>query len=135
MPRRSKQQTTFADLVREAKIPAPEAAAQCQPGAHGDSSFVDQTGRRYQLTEPSIDAPTAQRAAAAGALIVWDPCGCGGYCGYQWLDPEQARKLGSVLPRIRNTKRRRGCIALYADDNGRELMLVEESVTWGSTIS
>ena len=135
MTRRSKHDKTFADLVREAKVPAPEGEAACPPGAHGDDCFVDLVGEHYRLIDDSIDAPRAQRAAAAGALIVWDPCACGGYCGYQWLDPEQTRQLGSALPRIRNTKKRRGRIALYRNDRACKLLLVEESVVWGSTIS
>lgn len=122
-------------MVRDVQDSAPDGEATCQPGAHGDGRFVYQKGRTYRLTDPSIDPPTAQRAAAAGAVVVWDPCGGGGYCGYQWLDAEQRSTLGSVLPRIRNTKKRRGRIALYEDDSGDAPLLVEESVTWGAAIS
>ena len=123
-------------MVRDVQAAtAPDAAVPRQPGAHGDSLFVDQDGRPYHLADPSVDASSAQRAAAAGALVVWDPCGCGGYCGYEWLDAEQRSGLGSVVPRIRNTKKRRGRIALYTGEHGGALLLVEESVTWGSTIS
>ncbi len=135
MGRRPQQQKTFADLVREVETRVPDAPAALAPGLHGDEEFVDQAGRRYRLTAPSVDQPTAQRAAAGGAVVVWDPCGCGGYCGYEWLDPAQVRHLSSALPQVRNTKRHRGCIALYTDEAGGELLLVEGSVIWGSTIA
>ena len=115
-------------MVRDVQAAtAPDVAVARHPGAHGDSLFVDQDGRPYRLADPSIDASSAQRAAAAGALVVWDPCGCGGYCGYEWLDAEQRSGLGSVVPR--------GRIALYTGEHGGALLFVEESVTWGSTIT
>jgi hypothetical protein len=120
---------TFADIVAEVESAPPPQERSA--GYYGDT-VVDAAGNVYGLTASDIDAARARELAATGAVVIWDDCGCGGYCGLEWLDAAEVRALvASGPPDILHKKRRRGSIAAYATDDGRPLLYVEDAVRWG----
>ena len=74
-------------LDQDATTPPPP-----RPGLHGPAQLVDREGRTYAAVE-AISAKRAQELAQAGAAIVYDPCGCGGYCGLTWFDPQDVNRM------------------------------------------
>ena len=109
---------------------------QTQPGFQADGSVVAPDGRTYRSSARDISAADAFTAAAAGARVAWDPCGCGGYCGLTWFDEaDVARMVTAGRPQIRRTKKARGAISEYRSDHGRVLLLAEEAVRWGSFLA
>ena len=130
----SKKAPSFAEIVASTKAAPSTDPAPLRVGHQTNGTFVDRDGHVYSLVEDSIDGARAQAAAADGATIVWDPCGCGGACGFQWIDGTAARRLGSVTPKIADTKRRKGSVGLWQSDKGTTLLLLEDAVSWGNEI-
>ncbi len=102
MAKRRSQQS-FADIVREVQSapepPEPERA----PGLYVDE-FVDRDNRHYVLVNEDVSEDGAFEAAETGALVVWDPCGCGGHCGMQWFTADDVRRMtASGKPTISRT--------------------------------
>jgi hypothetical protein len=63
---------------------------------------------------------------------VWDPCACGGYCGFTWYTPNDiADMVASGQPMIRNNKRHIGNISEWCSDADDVLLIAEEYVRWG----
>src|SRR3954449_2549772 len=124
------QRATFADVVRgleqEARTPPPP-----RPGLHGPTQLVDREGRTYAAVE-AVSAKRAQELAQAGAAIVYDPCGCRGYCGLTWFDPEDVHRMVAAGPPT--IGRRRGCITEWRAEGGEIYLLVEDDVKWGDVL-
>lgn len=134
MAKRPERQT-FADIVRDVESSPSEDAEPRTPGFYDDDVFVDAEGRRYELVDESVGASRAYDAAKGGARVVWDPCGCGGACGMEWFSDDQvARMVATGPPEIRKTKRKRGSISEWRDDQGQSLLIAEDAVRWGDLL-
>lgn len=78
-----------------------------------------------------LDPTAARRLVREGALVAWDPCGCGGACGLTWLDDEARRRLSDNTPEVRPSKRYEGALVRWQDANGRDLLVVRGPIQWG----
>jgi len=122
------QRKPFADVVQEIRDqPAPRA-----PEFGG---VVDPSGVRWVPSKPSISATEAHGLAQAGAAVAWDPCGCGGHCGFTWFSvSEVARLVAAGTPTVRNTKRHQGNLSLWLSGQDRVLVVAEDAVRWGDLL-
>jgi hypothetical protein len=110
---------------------APEA-----PGIRANGRVITPEQRAYVQVARDISSAAAFDAAAAGARLAWDPCGCNGYCGLSWFDEaEVARLVASGRPTIRRTKKADGSISAYRSEDGRVLLLAEQDVRWGDALA
>lgn len=119
---------TFAEVVRE---------VEQQPVApvRDYSGVVDPGGTRWHQHLAEISPARALDLAREGASIAGDPCGCGGYCGFDWYGPEDvARMLLAGTPKVRRTKRRQGNISEWINADGGVLVVLEDAVEWGGVI-
>ncbi|WP_421732449.1 hypothetical protein [Cellulomonas sp.] len=132
-----RRQPSFSEIVDAVKAtPATPDPGADKPGVHADGTVVAPGGRAYTVAAHDISSAAAFDAAAAGAQVAWDPCGCNGYCGLTWFDEaEVARMVAEGRPQIRRTKKAYGSIAEYRSEDGRVLLLVEESVRWGDFLA
>lgn len=120
---------TFADIVRdvEAEPVVPEVDR---------SGVVDPSGNRWHQHLADISPTQALELAKNGASIAWDPCGCGGYCGFDWYGAaEVARMVAAGTPKVRCTKRRKGNLSQWANAEGSILVVAEDAVQWGDVIN
>lgn len=141
MGRRQRRQS-FADMVRAVEreladeAASSEPAAPAGPGLRRDGTMTDAQGRVHTLARPSVSAGHAHAAAASGALVAWDPCGCGGGCGFRWLDREETAALvRSGPPRIRRGRRRLSNVSEWHAADGSVLLVAEDDVVWGDLLA
>ena len=128
MGRRTPRQT-FAEVLRE--IEQTPAAAE-RPSAGGTT---DPDGTSWLPVAARIDPGRALSLAAAGARVAWDPCGCGGYCGFDWFSPtEVARLVAAGIPVVRNNRRKYGSLSEWASEDGRSLVVAEAFVRWADLL-
>lgn len=119
---------TFAEVVREVE-------QQPVVPSRDYSGVVDPSGRRWHQHLAEISPARALELAKEGASIAWDPCGCGGYCGFDWYAADQAaRMVAAGTPNVRHTKRRSGNISVWTSEDGGVLVVAEEAVEWGDVI-
>ena len=119
---------TFAEVVREVE-------QQPVVPARDYSGVVDPSGRRWHQHLAEISPARALELAKEGASIAWDPCGCGGYCGFDWYAADQAaRMVAAGTPNVRHTKRRSGNISVWTSEDGGVLVVAEDAVEWGDVI-
>ncbi|WP_344260914.1 hypothetical protein [Streptomyces sodiiphilus] len=139
MSKRKAQLRTFAEMLAAVpREPAPDPVTDepARAGRRDDGTMADPAGRVYTCVRETVSATAALAAAAAGAVVVWDPCGCGGGCGFRWLgEAETARLVASGPPRIRCNKRRNGNISLWRSADGTVLLLAEDAVFWGDVLA
>lgn len=118
----------------------PERPAPRRPGLY-EGELVDAVGRIYHVISDEIGGDRAAAIVAAGGQVVVDECGCGGYCGLEWLSAAQRAELrakGGPHPRGSNKRGRpAGWLTELAADDGRPVLLVSGKVRWspGSTTS
>jgi hypothetical protein len=123
---------TFADTVREVEAMPP---AQRRVGLSIDGVLTDPAGRQYTRVA-DVSAERALEVAAAGAVVVWDPCGCGGGCGFDWCSATEVQQLvASGPPVVANSRRLRGNISEWRTASGAALLLAEDMVRWGNRMS
>lgn len=119
---------TFAQIVARtrAEPPAPEVEDPAAP------RMPD--GRRLVELRAAIDPAEARELVAAGALLAFEGCGCGGGpgCAPTWYDADERRRAAEVVPRVR-AKRHPGWIDLWSpvDDPGAQVVYVHGEVLWG----
>jgi hypothetical protein len=88
--------------------------------------------------ENSLSPTQALAAVQAGALVAWDACGCGGYCGFDWLDEDRRAALTRAdRPRIggRPKKGQWGTVSLWRSLSGMELLVAQAYVRWGAELA
>ena len=119
----------FAEVVRE---------VEQQPVAtvRDYSGVVDPNGRRWHQHLAEISPARALELVKEGAPVAWDPCGCGGYCGFDWFAADDvARMVAAGTPTVRHTKRKRGNLSVWTSDDGGVLVVAEDAVQWGDAIN
>lgn len=131
MARRSNSRS-FADIVREVERGAVETPSDTATPA-GCLKAPD--GPIWSYVS-NISAPRALALADSGAVVAWDPCGCGGYCGITWYTPDDVRRLVAAgPPRVKNNKRWNGRLSEWHEPAGGRLVLAEDAVIWGHLLS
>lgn len=126
---------SFAEMVGEVRgRPAAEPAKR-RPGMWG-RIFVDRAGREYELVDDAVAPGLAREAARTGAQVVWDSCGCGGGCGWDWCTAEDVAEMArSGLPVIApGTPGSEGSVRAYRAADGAVLLVVTGSVTWSTRL-
>ena len=118
---------SFADVVRALE----QDATTPPPPRPGPAQLVDREGHTYSAVG-AISSRRAQELAEAGAAIVHDPCGCGGYCGLTWFHREDVHRMLAAGPPT--TRRRRGCITEWRSERGEVYLLPENDVRWGDVL-
>jgi hypothetical protein len=119
--KRKPPRVPFAEVVRELKeAPIPEPAPIVR-------SFL---GRGpFRLLDPSISPERALELVRSGADVCWDSCGCGGGCGYEWIDVQGGR---SALPDSppESAMPYDGQIQEWDQENGPPMVLVGGPMKW-----
>jgi hypothetical protein len=123
------EQKSFADIVREVEAVPPAAL----PAGLSAGVLTDQEGRQYERVDEDITPERALELASAGAIVVHDPCGCGGGCGFDWYTAQDVKDMAvSGPPAIQKGKRRRGTISEWRAESGAALLLAEDAVRWAN---
>ncbi|GAA2740957.1 hypothetical protein GCM10009868_05140 [Terrabacter aerolatus] len=141
MPRRPKDRT-FTEILTEPTWSESEAARSGQhaprPGtfnAAGD--FFDPHGTRLEPVRDDVTPDEAQRLVDAGALVVHEACGCGGWgagCTPTWLGDERLAQLRrGPEPRFTHRSGAPTWIDVWANDE-RSVVYAHGDVLWGSAI-
>lgn len=81
-----------------------------------------------------LDPTQAQRLVQDGAVVAWDPCGCGGACGLTWLDNAACERLARSAPQVRPSKRYAGAVTQWRNERGGTLLLVQGGIRWGEDL-
>ena len=132
MAKRSGRRPSFKDIVESVEVrPTPEAAPV--PGLHGNV-LIDAALRRYELVRDDLSAEEAHALAQSGARLVWDSCGCGGYCEVKWFSAEEVRSMASTGPPKLHRKKRHEAIAEMRADDGSCVILVNGDPKWGNAL-
>lgn len=127
--------TSFAETVREVRDRPELRPEKRRPGLHG-SLFVDNSRREYVLADPAVTPERALETARGGALIVWDSCGCGGGCGWDWCShTDVAEMVRSGPPVIGGARSRRGELMEFRAADGPALLVVIGDVTWSRRLA
>ena len=112
--------------------PRPSAftpAPVMRPGLH-DGRLVAPNGRVDELADGRLSPKRAQELVAAGAPVVFDDCGCNGYCGLGWPNDEERRRLARCSPpRVR--RKRFGRLEEWRTREGSPVVFVSGDVHWG----
>jgi hypothetical protein len=99
------------------------------------TELVDADGTVHRLVEEEVGSERAVAIMAAGGRVVVDDCGCGGYCGLDWLSDDRVSELrtgGRPQPRGTNKRgRRSGWLSEYIAEDGRAVLLISGNVRWG----
>lgn len=135
----SKRRNGLRASVRAASVVEPAAPTPVPPTAgpgcgsgrrssfHGDH-LHGPDGRSYRRSDDQITPARAQDLLRAGALMVVDDCGCGGYCGLDWPDAAERATLARRPPSL--TKRRAGWLEEWHSPEGGRLLLQNGDVRW-----
>jgi len=130
---------SFVDIVADVKREA-AAALPVQPpvGFTIEGDIVSPDGRRFagDLAVDIDESRAAEVVAEPGTIVVYDPCGCGGYCGLDWFHGEQVDRLRAAgLPAVRG-RRKHGSWRMteWRSDDGVALLLIDGRVSWGGLL-
>jgi hypothetical protein len=119
---------TFAEIVREVEDQPVVPVAD-------RTGVVDPSGRRWHQHVARITPARALELASQGATVAWDPCGCGGYCPFDWFGVDDVAALvASGKPSIRAKKNTWGNLSEWITSDGDVLVVAELSVRWGALI-
>lgn len=129
---------TFADIVRsEREQPTAAREPRLRPGRH-DDVLVTGDRRRWRLAAEDIAPQVAADLVVRGAAVAHDPCGCGGTCGLEVLDPDTAAVLArSGPPSVSTDPRHPGTLSHWIGDAdpAATLVLAAGRVLWGRELA
>lgn len=95
------KRSTFAEIVAAVQASPPKSIepADVTPGSYSGNTLFDLDGHALVETDGRALEPEEIRAAVlGGARLVWDSCGCGGYCNnLAWPDPVALRLEAGLL--------------------------------------
>src|SRR5690242_16717829 len=91
---------TFVEIVAKAKVAPKSVRRPLRPGRH-DREWIDQAGRSFSIANPHLTPEQVRELALEGAVVVYDPCGCGGsQCELDWLTPSESSALAQAGPPV-----------------------------------
>jgi hypothetical protein len=129
---------TFADIVRsERERPARTREPRLHPGRHGDL-LVTADHRRWALVTEDLAPSDAVRLVHDGSLLAFDPCGCGGACGIEIIDPSTIADLDRAgPPTVSSDPRHPGSLSHWTsqEEPGTALVLAAGRVSWGRALA
>ena len=128
---------TFAEIVAavEANLPVIPEPGEITPGRYSGTTLYDLDGSPLVETDRrSLEPKEITAAVLAGARLVWDSCGCGGYCNdLTWPDPVALRlEATRSTPRFRKADPAR--VELLTGASG-EVLLATGGLRWGDLLS
>lgn len=133
MARRRRGTEPFAAVLAALPEPAAAPTARARPGELAGAVLWDRSGREFRVAVAAIPGSRAQQLAGLGAQIAWDTCGCGGYCGRDWVEGEDlARFLSGPAPRVLSKDRSWSGVAEWRAGDGAPLVLLSGSVRFGA---
>lgn len=133
---------TFADLVKQPTWSESEAAVTGQhaprPGRfNAAGEFFDPDGMRLRPVQGDATPEEAQRLVSAGALVVYESCGCGGWvgsCTPRWVaEASLAALRGGPMPRFTGRYGTPTWIDVWANDEST-VVFAHGDVSWGLAI-
>jgi hypothetical protein len=133
---------TFADLIKAPTWSQSKASAGGQyaprPGRFNRAGeFFDPAGHKLLLRDEDIPVEEAQRLVNAGALVVAEGCGCGGWsgdCTPVWLSDEQLSGLRhGTAPRFTGRYGAPTWIDVWGGE-ARPVVFAHGDVSWGTAL-
>ena len=140
---KSPRRSTFADLVQQPTWSETKAAHTGshapRPGSfNAAGDFFDPAGRKLRLAAADIEPEQAKALVEAGAMVVAEACGCGGFsgdCTPEWVNEDQ-------LPRLRRGEApvftgRHGAptwLDVWTNDEGT-VVFAHGDVSWGNALT
>lgn len=126
---------TFAEQLRDVTSQPVPSSRPVTPGRFDrDGGLSTPDGILLRL-EGEVTPQAAQDAIRRGALLAWEPCGCGGggRCQPEWVTEEQRARLDGP-PELRG---RRGTPTWLARWTGPsvEVVLAHGDVVWGEALA
>jgi hypothetical protein len=124
---------TFAQIVAAVET-APalkDREPEATPGLYSGETLFDLKGNALrEVDDHALDPEEIRAAVLGGALLVWDSCGCGGYCNaLEWPTQDKLRKEAEAsAPRFRKNDRARVSLLTGA---GGDVLLVAGGLRWG----
>lgn len=123
---------SFADEVRELRQqPRPRPVDVPMHLDFSADRFRGPGGVIWERIGDVLEPSVARQLVLDGALVAWDPCGCGGGCGLTWLDDDARQRLGQATPDVRPSKRYEGALVRWQNAEDRNLLVVQWPVQWG----
>ena len=124
---------TFAEIVaavESAPTLLPEEP-KVTPGHYSGDILYDLAGHPlHEVDDRALETEEIRTAVLDGARLVWDACGCGGYCNaLEWPESVQLRTEAlKAAPRFRKNDRARVTRLTGA---GGDVLLVAGGLRWG----
>ena len=131
----------MAQIVEELRSRPPAADGDRWaplPDTRTGAGLLAPDQRVFDRVQQQIGPTHAVMLLRSGALVVWDACGCGGYCGFDWLGAGRRDALVHAgPPRIGGRARRGqwGSMSRWRCDDGTDLLLAENHVRWGHELA
>lgn len=124
---------TFAEIVAEVDSAPVQFAEspEITPGLYSGGILYDLSGHPLHEVDDHLLEPDEIRASIlAGANLVWDSCGCGGYCNdLEWLElASLQREAAKSAPRFR---KHRAARVTRMTGTGGDVLLVAGDLRWG----
>jgi hypothetical protein len=112
-------------------LPPPPAI---EPGVFNGTTLYDPEGREVAPADGRSLSPREVRAAVlGGARLVWDPCGCGGYCNnLAWPDEVALRRQARLSPP--RFRKNHPVDVVVLTGAGGTVLLASGGVQWGDVI-
>jgi hypothetical protein len=128
-----KRRETFAQIVAavEAAPVLGDREPEVTPGLYSGETLFDLKGNALrEFHDHALDPEEIRAAVLGGALLVWDSCGCGGYCNaLEWPTQDELRREAEAsAPRFRKNDPAR--VSLLTGDGG-DVLLVAGGMRWG----
>jgi hypothetical protein len=130
---------TFAELSKEPTWSETDAARTGRHAArrgtfNAAGEFFDLDGEQLQRVKSEVTPAEAQRLVLAGAAVVIEECGCGGWAGCrpEWIADDQLAQLrGGPKPRFTGRHDAPTWIDAWANDV-RTVVFAHGDVEWGT---
>ena len=138
----SRRPPTFAQLAKEKTWSETAVSHSGQfavrPGARNQAGhFFDPNGVRLHLQTEDASPGEAQRQVRAGALVIAETCGCGGWfgdCTPAWLTNDQLKEIRTgPPPRLTGRHDAPTWIEVWTNED-RAVVFAHGDIAWGSAL-
>ncbi|MFI7588516.1 hypothetical protein ACIB24_15710 [Spongisporangium articulatum] len=122
-----------------AQPPAPVVERSIEPfDLRYGVDLLGPDGTWFDRVENEISPGRAVELLTSGAQVAWDACGCGGFCGFIWLDDDSRARLRKAgRPQIGGRVKRGqwGVMSHWRSAAGADLIVAEAYVRWGAELA